>query len=173
MSILYKSSKFNTYAYWVIYPVIICICLYCIFGIVSYGDFGLFSIIMILVFLFCLVAATECLLKLRCIEVTEDYILVKKINKLKVVKFKDVAYVYDLISFKGSYLVLWYRDTDTRKLEVVLVRPEMEKMFSNFMNRVEILPMTKFIREKAMRENPNYLLDGSRRWFLFSISPYF
>ena len=173
MSILYKSSTFQTYAYFVIYPLLICISLYCIFGIVSYGDYGFFNIAMILIFIFCLIAATESLLKLRCIEVTENYILVKTLKKYKEVKFKDVVYAYSLISFRGSYLVLWYKDTETQKLEVVLVRPEMEKLFSNFLNRGEDLGITKYIREKAMQENPDYLKTGNRRWFLFSISPYF
>ena len=173
MSVLYKSSMFQTYAYYVIYPVLICISLYCIYGIVSYGDFGLFNIIMILIFLLCLIAATESLLKLRYIEVTENNILIKTIKKNRVVTFKDVVYVYNLISFKGNYLVLWYKDIDTRKLKVILVRPEMEKLFSNYLNRGGNLEMTKFIKEKAMQENPDYLKINKRRWFLFSISPNF
>jgi hypothetical protein len=172
MPILYKSSAFQTYTYFVIYPLIIFACLYCLFGIIGYGDFGLFNIAMIAIFAFCLIVATECLLKLRRIEVTEKYILVKTIRKDKVVNFKDVAFVYSLISYRGTYMVLWYKDTETQKLEVVLVRPEMEKAIFNDLDGGEDLPITKFIREKAIKENVEYVKYGKRRWLFFSLSPY-
>ena len=173
MSILYKSSTFQTYSFFVIYPLLICASLFCIFGIISYGDFGAFNITMIAIFVFCTIVATECLLKLRYIEVNENYILIKAFKKTKVVKFKDVVFVYNLISYRGIYLVLWYKDTETQKLEVVLVRPKMEKIFFNDIDAGDDLRMTKFIREKAIAENPEYVKNGKRRWFLFSISPYF
>lgn len=174
MTVVYKSSWFQTYAFYVIYPVLILASLFGIFGIASYGDFGLFNIAMLLIFLYCLVAATEALLKLRYIEVTEDYILIKSIKKEKVVKFKDVAYLYNLISFRGDYLVLWYNDVETGKLEVILVRPEMSKTgIASYIYREGDLDITKFIKERAMRENHEYLKTDKRRWFLFSIRPDF
>jgi hypothetical protein len=129
---------------------------------------------MLLIFIFGLVEGAESLLKLRYIEVTEDYILIKSLKKEKVVKFKDVAYVYNLISFRGDYLLLWYNDVETGKLEVVLVRPAMNKIsISSYLYREGDLEITKFIKEKAMRENHEYLKTDKRRWFLFSIRPDF
>lgn len=173
MPILYKSSTFQTYTYFVIYPLLICASLYCIFGIISYGDFGAFNITMIAIFSFCLIVMTECFLKLRYIQATENYIIIKTLKKDKVVKYKDVVFVYNLISYRGTYLVLWYKDQETQKLEVVLVRPEMEKFLFYDIDAGDDLPITKFIKEKAIKENPEYVKNGKRRWFLFSISPYF
>lgn len=179
MLILYKSSLFQTYTYYIIYPILICISLYFTYGIISYGDFGLFNIIMILIFIYVFIEATESFINLRYIKVTENNILIKGLNGDKIIEFKDVVYVYNLINVKGTYLVLWYKDKETQKLKVVLVRPEMEKFipklnYSLYLKGAkEDLEITKFIKEKAMSQNPGYLKINNPRWFLFSISPNF
>lgn len=155
-----------------------CISVYFTYGIVSYGNFGFFNIIMIIIFLYVFIEATESFLKLRYIEVMENSILIKTIRKNKVIEFKDVVCVYNLINFKGTYLVLWYKDTATQKLKVILVRPETEKLqpkidISLYTTGGGELSITKFIREKAIKENPDYLKINNPRWFLFSISPTF
>lgn len=178
MPILYKSSSFQTYFYYIIYPILIAASIFCILGILSYGDFGLFNIIMIFIFLYTTVAATECLLRLKYIEVTENYISIATTKGRKEIQFKDIMCVYNLISFKGAYLVVWYREMKTNKLKVILVRPEKESSPSGFtspfyLNSSEELSITKFIKEKAVKENPDYIKIYKPRWFLFSISPTF
>lgn len=178
MHILYKSSSFQTYVYYIIYPILMCISIYFTYGIVSYGNFSFFNIIMILIFIYVFIEAAESFLKLRYIEVTENSILIKTIKKNKVVEFKDVVCVYNLINFKGTYLILWYKDAETQKLKVILVRPEVEKFqpkinISLYLEGGGELGITKFIKEKAIKENPDYLNINNPRWFLFSISPTF
>jgi hypothetical protein len=164
--------------YYIIYPILICISLYFTYGIVSYGDFGVFNLIMILIFLYVLIEATESFINLRYIEVNENNILIKALNGKKIIEYKDIVYVYNLINIKGAYLVLWYKDKETQKLKVVFVMPEMQKLFSKiktsfYFNGEEELDITKFIKEKAMKENPDYLKINNPRWFLFSINPTF
>jgi hypothetical protein len=73
MSTLYKSSKFETYSYYIIFPFLIIVSLFFIAGIVSYGNLNIFSIIMIFIFSYVLISSIESILKLKYIEVTEDH----------------------------------------------------------------------------------------------------
>lgn len=177
MTILYKSSLFQTYGYYIIYPILMGISIFFIYGIISFGDFSFFYTIIFFILFYVFVSATESFIKLRYIEVTENNILIKTITKNKIVEFKNIAYVYDLINIKGNHLVLWYMDTEEQKLKVILMKPEMEKISFKrefpFYEKKEELNITKFIKEKAKKENPDYLNTNNTRYFLFSISPTF
>ena len=175
MPILYKSSSFRTYSYYIIYPVLICISIFFIYGLFSYSDFDFFSIVMILIFIYVLITSVESLLKLRYVEVTENYILIRTIKGIKTVDFKDVVSVYNLININGASIILWYRNIETQKMKVVLIRPEEKNPspkvgFPLYSYGSSELGMTKFIKEKAIMENPDYLNKNNPRWFLFSIN---
>lgn len=175
MNILYKSSKFETYTYYVIFPVLMGISAYFIISILLYGNLSIFLIIIILIFSYVLISSTESILKLKYIEVSEDNILIK--NKEKIIEYRNVVYVYNLVNINGTSLVLWYKDTKTNKLKVILVRPEKENSIDNTYHNSVLgigeLQITKFIKEKAIKSNPDYLDINNPRWFLFSISPTF
>lgn len=178
MPILYKSSKFRTYSYYFFFPLIIVLSIFMILGILSYGDFGIFNLIMLLGFLFILISATEYLFRLRYIEVYEDHILIKKIKGTEKIEFKNVVYVYDIVSVKGNSLFIWYEEKETEKLKVIFVMPANENLLpkSNYFSLLVgkgKMEITKFIEEKAIKENPEYLNINNPRWFLFSISPTF
>jgi hypothetical protein len=102
-------------------------------------------------------------------------ILIK--NNNKIIEYKNVIYVYNLINIKGNSLVLWYLDTEKNKLKVILVCPEKENStnntYGNSLLGIGELQITKFIKEKATKSNPSYLNINNPRWFLFSISPTF
>jgi len=175
MNIIYKSSKFETYSYYIIFPFLIIISLFFTYKIVSYGNINIFSIIMILIFSYVLISSTESILKLKYIEVGEDNILIR--NNNQIIEYKNIVYVYNLINIKGNSLVLWYLDVNTNKLKVILMRPEKENptniSYTNTLLGAGELQVTKFIKDKAIKSNQNYLNINNPRWFLFSISPTF
>lgn len=176
MPILYKSSSFSTYGYYLIYPVLICISVFFTYGIISYGNFSFFNILIILIFIYVFITSTESLLHLKYIEVNENHIIIKTFGGNKIINFRDVFYIYNLININGSSVVIWYKDTDKNK--VILVRPDDEtpspsQGFPVYSYDGKELSITKYIKEKALRDNPNYLKINNPRWFLFSISPTF
>jgi len=178
MSILYKSSSLSTYGYYFIYPLLICICIFFTYGILSHGDFGLFIMAMTIIFIYIFITSIESLYHLKYIEVTENNILVKTIRGSKVINFKDILYTYNLINIDGASLVIWYKEETTNKIKVILVRPENKipppaKGFPVYSYEGVELEITKYIKEKAIKENANYLNINNPRWFLFSISPTF
>lgn len=178
MPILYKSSSFSTYGYYIIYPILVFVSAFFTYEIISYGDFGFFNIAMIVIFIYVLITSIESLAHLKYIEITENNILIKRIQGNKIINFKDILYTYNLININGTSVVIWYKDDMTNKTKVILVRPEIKIPSASqgfpvySYNRVE-LEITKYIREKAIKENPDYLNTGNPRWFLFSISPTF
>ena len=172
MPILYKSSTFETYSYFLIYPILIIICIYFISGIIKLGDFGMFNIIMLLIFIFILIKSIDSIHKLRYVEVTEENIIIKTIMGNKIIEFKNVEYVYNLMNINGNSLIIWYKDPKTQKSKVILVRPDEKNPaaktgFPVYSYGSSELSITKFIKEKAIKENPNYLFTNSPRWFLF------
>src|SRR3989339_173043 len=175
MPILYKSSKYFTYSYYIITPFSIAFFLFLIIAIVSHSNFNLIFIIFLFICFSCLfISEFESILKLKYIEVSEDCIL---INHKKTIEYKNIVYVYNLRYENGYGLVLWYLDIKTNKLKVILVFPEKENSVKytyrdTLFNTVE-LQVTKFIKEKAIKSNPHYLNINNRRYFLFSISPTF
>lgn len=178
MNTLYKSSRFQTYLYFFIYPLLIAISTYFLIGIISYGDFGIFNIVIILTLLYALIVSVESTIALRNIEVTEENIVAKTIFSQNTIDYKDIIYVYNLISFKHTLLIIWYIDTKTNKPKAILVMPERkliskENFSSLYTSYIEDLAITKYIKERAVKDNPNYLNINNPRWFLFSISPTF
>lgn len=178
MNILYKSSSFQTYFYYIIYPILICISAFFIFKMISYGDFGLFMVIMICIFIFVFISLIESLYALKYIKVTESCILIRTFKGEKIVEYKNILYVYNLVNIKGIYLILWYQDTETNKKRVIMVRPENEILliksnYSSYLFGKGEIEMTKYIKERAIKENPSYLNINNPRWFLFTISPTF
>lgn len=177
-NILYKSSTFQTYFYFLIYPFIAFVSIFVIYKMLLYGSFGLFVIIMIIGFTYTFISSMESLYALRYVKVLEDCILVKTINGYKKVEYKNIIYVYNLVNVKGIYVIVWYKDIETNKNKVILIRPEKEislikqSYMSNLLGKGEI-EMTKFIKEKAIKENKEYLMINNPRWFLFIISPNF
>lgn len=175
MDVLYKSSKFETYSYYIIYPFLIIISLFFIIKILTYGNLSMFLIVIIVIFSYVLITSIESILKLKYIEVNDNHILIK--NNNKIIEYKNVIYVYNLINIKGNSLVLWYLDTEKNKPKVILIRPERENStnitYSDSLLGTGELKITKFIKEKAIKSNPNYLNINNPRWFLFSISPTF
>lgn len=172
MSILYKSSTFETVAYFIIFPILIGICIFFIFGIFSYGSYSLFTIFIIFILLFVLILSTDSFIRLRYIEVTEDSILIKRISGMEIVEFKDVEFVFNLINIQGTSLLIWYKNKKTNKSNVILVRPEgktplPENNFPVYSYGSAELEITKFIKDKATKANPNYLYTNKPRWFLF------
>jgi len=174
MSILYKSSSFETYVYYIIYPILIGISIFFSYGILSYGNLSLFTAFFVLFFIFMLIFSIDSLYRLRYIEVTEDQILIKKIIGSEIIQFKDVEYVYNLMNINGNSLVIWYKDPQTQKSKVILVRPDEknpspETGFPVYSYGSIELNITKFIREKATKVNPNYLYRNNPRWFLLCL----
>ncbi len=174
MSILYKSSSFETYAYYVIYPVLIGISVFFSFGIFSYGNLSLFTALFAVFFIFIFIISIDSLCRLRYIEITEDQIIIKKITGSEIVQFENVEYVYNLININGNSLIVRYKDSQTQKSKVILVRPDEknpspETGFPVYAYGSTDLNITKFIKEKAMKANPNYLYASSPRWFLLGL----
>ncbi len=174
MPILYKSSPFETYVYYIIFPVLIGVSLFFIIGIISSGNFSLFTVLFLLIFIYVFIMSADSFYRLKYIEVTEDNIIIKKINGNKIIEFKDVEYVYNLININGNSLVIWYKDSKTQKSKVILVRPEEKNPspqvgFPVYSYGSTELNITRFIKEKATKENPNYLYTNKPRWFLFGL----
>ena len=175
MDILYKSLRLGIFAYYVIYLVLISAIVIQSIVVISYVNFSLFIIIFLLLYIFLVIILVDFIFRLRHVEVTEDNILIKKMNGKKVVKFKDVQYVYDFINIRGASLVIKYRDAETGKIKVILTRPEEKNLSpkTGFLlynyGSVE-LKITKFIREKATKENPNYSYKSTPRRFLLGLN---
>ncbi len=170
MDIKYTSDRMNTYMYYFLYPLIIAICVFVLFKMFTYGSYGLFIIIMMILFIYVLSISFISLLKLRYIEVKESSILIKKLNREEVLYYKDIEHVYDVKAINGIYMIIWYKDVNSTRSKVIYVKPKPDKELSTFsylLNRGE-LGITKFIKERAIKENPNYLYTNkSSRWFLF------
>ncbi|HAE36778.1 TPA: hypothetical protein DCX66_03575 [Candidatus Nomurabacteria bacterium] len=174
MSILYKSSPFETYMYYVIYPVLMGITAFFIFGILSYGSLTLFTTVFIFIFAFIFILSAESFYRLKYIEVTEDYITIKGITGNKIIEFKNVEYAYNFINLNGNSLVIWYKDSKTQKSKVILVRPDEKSPspqvgFPIYSYGSAELEITKFIKEKAIKANPGYLYTNKPRWIFFCL----
>ncbi len=166
--ILFKSSKTQTYLYYFIYPLIISISIWVIYKIFEYGARGLFLSIIVLTLIYSLISAIESIMALKYVEVSDDGLSFGIFEATNRINFRDIHYAYSLINHRGSYGVIWYKDSSSGKLKVILIRPK-ELM----PNKAEGIPIINYIKERAEKENPNYLKINNERWFLFSISPTF
>ncbi len=162
-----QSSKTQTFLYYIVNPIIIVASAWVIYRILEYKYFGIFNLIIILVLAYGLVLAIESFLTLRLVEANEDSVNFGIFTTNNKINYRDIYYAYSLVSFKASYGIIWYKDTNSN-FKVILLRPK--ELMPNKLVGLEII---NFIKEKAKKENPNYLNIYNERWFLFSISPTF
>lgn len=163
-----KSSKTLTYLYYITYPLLIVIPAWVIYKIINYGDFSAFNIIILIVLFYGLIQATESLISLRLVEASEDGVHFGLFDTKNIIRYKDIYYTYSLVSLRASYGIVWYKDALNGKLKAILLRPT--EITSQKSTGLKII---NFIKERAQKENPNYMNINNERWFLFSISPTF
>ncbi len=174
MAILYKSAKLQTYSYFVIYPLIITVIGFLIYKLVSYGQFSIFIAGIFLIFVYVFILALDSLYRLRYIEITEDHIIVKGITGDKIIEFGNVEAVYNLININGNTLIVWYKEVKNGQSKAILVRPDennpkAEAGFPLYSYGDTKLSITDYIKDKAIKANPDYNYAIKPRWFLFGI----
>jgi len=114
-----------------------------------------------------------CILKLRYVKVTENNILIKKLNSEEIIEYKDIEWINQNIIGSGWYIILIkYKDIKINKSKIILILPEFytEECSRYFMNTFKELDMTKYIRNQIIKNNQNYIVsEEPSRWMILKL----
>lgn len=172
MDTQYKSSFFMTYLQYILSPIIIGIFLYEVFCFLTIGNFvGEIHSYEMPIILWASIGIIINITRIKYIKVTENNILIKTINREKVLDYKYIEWISQSI-IGGWYIIsIKYENPETGKSKVIYILPEVYNNREGgflILNPFRELNITKFIREQIIKVNPVYRKENEpSRWYLF------
>jgi hypothetical protein len=156
---MYKSSNLTFFYKYIFVPIWLFGYLWMKFNhLNNYSELKYFEILI----LWPLSWMTVLMIRLRNIEVTDNFIVIKSFRKQHKVAFKDIEYVSQPLLISPKIVSLKYNDIETNETKKILFMLSLRSVLFDLFEEADI---TKLIRAKIISENKSYTEANSPyRW---------
>lgn len=94
-------------------------------------------------------------IRLKSVEATHNYLVIKSFRGQKIVDYKDIEWISQLAMISPVMISLKYFDKESGESKKILIMPGKSSQMFNF-NILRELEMTTYIRERVIAFKPDY-----------------